>query len=194
MISRSVRIVVLACALLGGCGGGAATSTGVVDLAGAPVDPVAPGAPVVVLLFARTDCPISNRYAPEVRRLVGRFADDGVRFWLVYPDPDTTAAEIRTHLEAYDYPCDAARDPRHALVDLVQATVTPEAAVFDTDRRMVYRGRIDDRYVDFGQARPAPTTHDLERAIEAALAGTTVADPRTSAIGCFIVDLPREAP
>src|SRR5687767_6621339 len=37
-----------------------------VDLAARPVDPIAPGAgAVTVLIFVRTDCPISNRYVPE---------------------------------------------------------------------------------------------------------------------------------
>jgi hypothetical protein len=40
-----------------------------------------------VLVFVRTDCPISNRYAPELRRLQDRFAPRGMAFWLVYPDP-----------------------------------------------------------------------------------------------------------
>ena len=65
-----------------------AAPDGVLDLEGRAVDPLdAPGATAVVLIFTRTDCPISNRYAPEVRRLYERFHDRGVRFWLVYPDP-----------------------------------------------------------------------------------------------------------
>ena len=34
----------------------------------------------------------------------------------------------------------------------------------------MYRGRIDDQYVDFGKARPEATKHDLEEVIQAALA------------------------
>src|SRR5207249_9516148 len=45
-------------------------------------------AKVFVFIFVSTDCPISNRYAPEIRRVEGKFAPAGVRFWLVYPDPD----------------------------------------------------------------------------------------------------------
>jgi hypothetical protein len=67
--------------------------------------------------------------------------------------------------------------------------VTPEAAVYTPDHRLVYRGRIDDWYVDFGKPRAAPTTHDLEDALEAVLGGRPVADARTTAVGCFIGDL-----
>src|SRR5687768_11347659 len=55
------------------------------------------GDPTTVFVFARTDCPITNRYAPELRRLVDRFAAQGVRFWLVYPDPGETEIEVQRH-------------------------------------------------------------------------------------------------
>ena len=67
--------------------------------------------------------------------------------------------------------------------------MTPEAVVFDRDDQLVYRGRIDDRYVDFGQARPEPTQRDLETAIDAVLDGLPVAHQVTEAVGCPIADL-----
>ena len=53
----------------------------------------------VVFLFVSVDCPISNRYAPEARRLEERFAPEGVAFWLVYPNASETPAAIRRHIE-----------------------------------------------------------------------------------------------
>ncbi len=164
------------------------------ELTGRMVDPLAGEAGVAVFIFVRTDCPISNRYAPEISRLYDEFRARDVAFWLVYPDPDESADTIRKHLETYKYPCPALRDPRHGLVDLTGASVTPEAAVFDRKRRMVYRGRIDDRYVDFGHTRPAPTRHCLEEAVAATLDGRAVEPARTKAVGCLIADLPRREP
>ena len=74
------------------------------------------------------------------------------------------------------------------LVRRAAATVTPEAAVFAADGRMVYRGRIDDWYVSFGKSRPAPVKRDLRDALEAALVGREITDSRTTAIGCYIPD------
>jgi hypothetical protein len=54
---------------------------------------------------------------------------------------------------------------------------------------MLYRGRIDDRYVEFGKDRPQPTVRDLERSLEAVLGGKPVPVAKTRAIGCFIADL-----
>jgi AhpC/TSA family protein len=161
-----------------------------IDLDGRPADPLdTPRVPFTVFVFTRTDCPISNRYAPELKRLHGRFARAGVAFWLVYADPAEPVEAIRRHLEEYGYPFGALRDPQHSLVRMTRAKVTPEAAVFVAGPRLVYTGRIDDRYVSFGRTRAAPTTHDLERVLEALLAGEAVAPRTTPAIGCFIPPL-----
>lgn len=163
------------------------------DLENKLVDPFhAPaGVKAIVFLFTGTDCPISNRSAPEVRRLYERFAAKGVVFWLVYPNPGDSLESIRDHVEAYGYPTRALRDPQHALVKLAKVSVTPEAAVFNVGGRIVYRGRIDDRYVDFGVQRPAPTRRDLADALTAVLAGKPVLQPTTQAVGCFIADFLR---
>jgi hypothetical protein len=159
------------------------------DLDGRPVDPLASGGGRgVVAIFTATDCPISNRYAPEVRRLYERYAPRGVTFWLVYPNRSATPDAIRAHVEAYGYPVAALRDPTHALVKLTRAEVTPTAAVFDATGRLIYRGRIDDWYVAFGRQRRAPTTRDLADALDALLAGRPVAVPETPAIGCYITE------
>ena len=61
--------------------------------------------------------------------------------------------------------------------------------MFDGNRRMTYRGRIDDLYVDFGKSRPEATTHELADALSATLAGEDVVEPVTEAVGCYIGDL-----
>jgi hypothetical protein len=164
------------------------------SLTGAAVDALeAPaGTRAIVFLFTSTDCPISNRYAPEVRRIAETFGPKGVAFRLVYPNPSENAAAIREHMSAFAYAgaTAALRDPAHALVKFVHATVTPEAAVY-AGGRIVYRGRIDDRHVDLGVERPAATTRDLADALTAVVAGKPVAHPTTQAVGCFIADFAR---
>ena len=177
-------------ALVGSVGAGSPAQSRALNLNGQKVDPLQAGnAKAVVIIFIRTDCPISNRYAPEVRRLHEKFASAGVAFWLVYPDAGESVEAIRQHLKEYDYHLSALRDPQHALVKMAGARVTPEAAVFVAGR-LVYRGRIDNRFVAFGKARPAPTAHDLEEILDAILKGRTPAtEITTPAVGCFISDL-----
>lgn len=164
-----------------------AGAVAVPGLDGAAVSPLASAAGVEanVLLFVMIDCPISNRYAPEVRRLHDEFAG-AVRFWLVYVDAHRPLDELREHRTSFGYPFAAVRDVDGALGALAGATVTPEAAVFDAARRLVYRGRIDDRYVSFGVARRAPRTRDLHDRLRRLAAGETLAFSQTRAVGCYI--------
>jgi hypothetical protein len=142
----------------------------------------------LVFCFVSTDCPISNRYAPELRRLQERFASRGVKFWLVYPNADETTDEIRRHLKEYALPITALRDSRHALVTRAAAKVTPEAAVFLPEGKLVYHGRIDDRFPSLGQERPEPTRRDLIEILDALLEGRTLPFSTTPAVGCRIAD------
>lgn len=164
------------------------------SLNGAAVDAlqVPAGTKAIVFLFTSTDCPISNRYAPEVQRVAHEFSRQGVVFRLVYPNPADRAAAIREHMAAFSYAgaMEALRDPAHALVKFTKATITPEAVVV-AGERVVYRGRIDDRYVDLGVERPSPTAHDLADALAAVVAGRPVPHPTTQAVGCFIADFAR---
>ena len=159
------------------------------DLEGKPFDlPRASRGKIAVLIFARTDCPISNRYAPTIQQLSVRHRNDA-KFFLVYPDKKETPDAIRKHDREFGYTFAALRDPQHVLVKQSQAQITPEAAVFDASGRLVYHGRIDNLYEDFGHARKSPTTHELADAIEAAIAGKPLNGNATPAVGCYISDL-----
>jgi hypothetical protein len=162
----------------------------VLDLDGEAVNPLGEAsARVTVLFFIRADCPISNRYAPEIRRLFEAFRSKGIGFWLVYPDPDATPESIRQHLDEYSYSMPAVRDTQHYLVNRAGASITPEAAVFDSGGKCVYVGRIDNWYSEFGKARTAPTEHDLQRVLAAVLEGRLGPFDHQPAVGCYISDL-----
>jgi hypothetical protein len=168
----------------------------VFELDRGPVDPLAdPAARATVLLFTRSDCPISNRYAPEIARLHAEYGPRGVAFFLVYVDPDQSEDAVRAHVHDHGYACRVLLDRSHQLVALAGATITPEAALYLPGGRRVYRGRIDDRFVALDVVRAQPTCHDLAEAIDAALAGHAPEVAETTAIGCVIGDLhPRSPP
>lgn len=160
-----------------------------IDLQGKSLDLRLTGSEkLAVLIFVRTDCPISNRYAPTIQKLAAEHAGQA-HFWLVYPDQSESTTIIERHLHDYNYTNIAAiRDPQHTLVHSAQAKITPEAAVFDRNFRLIYHGRIDNWYQSFGHARPAPTTNDLEEVISAVLVGKPAPIAETKAVGCYISD------
>jgi hypothetical protein len=163
-----------------------------IDLDGKPIaDLAGRGVHVVVLIFAASDCPVSNRYVPEVARLSKEFSTYA-RIWWVFPNAGDTAAVVAQHNREFAIHEDTALDPHQALVERAHATTTPEAAVFvvrGADLDEVYYGRIDDRYISLGQERPQAERHDLEAAIRAALAGKPVPRPGGPSVGCSIVFL-----
>jgi AhpC/TSA family len=159
------------------------------DLTGAPFDPfkAAPGK-AVVLVFVRTDCPVTNRYIPQLEQIRSRFPGKS-SFWLVYPDKAESAEQIRKHDKEYRLTIPSLRDPQHILVKLSGAQITPEVAVFNAKRGLVYHGRIDNLYEDFGHKRSSATTHELLDALQAAISGSSIPEKATPAIGCYISDL-----
>jgi len=146
------------------------------------------GEKATVLIFTRTDCPISNRYAPEIQRLYRKYSAERVNFRLVYPERDLSEEAMQQHRREYGYPMPALLDPAHAYVSRAHARTTPEAAVF-ANGQLVYHGRIDDRYIDLTRAKQQADKHDLEEALSAVLAGKSPAIHETRAIGCAIEDL-----
>jgi hypothetical protein len=133
---------------------------------------MASAAEVQVFLFVRTDCPATNRYAPEFRRIAEEFQGRHVAFYLVYPNPDENKRAIENHMAEFGFPGTPLRDPDHELQKRAKATLTPEAAVFDAAGNLRYHGRPE----------------ELEAAISAVVAGKPVMRAETKAIGCSLAD------
>jgi len=156
------------------------------DVDGVSRNLFAPSGVANVLFFISSDCPISNGYAPEIQRLCAEYRTRGVSCALVYEDAAIDAAAVRRHRESFGYAdLPAVIDSAHTIAATAQATVTPQAVVVGRGE-MKYRGRIDNRYEEFGKPRRVVTVHDLRDAIDAVLAGRVVARPVTEAVGCFI--------
>ena len=138
---------------------------------------------IVAFIFVSTDCPIANRYAPEIQRLQKRFPETA--FWLVYPNIRESDEAVRRHLKDYQHQAPALRDPKRELVRRASVRLTPEAALF-ANGDLVYHGRIDDRHVDFGKQRPEPTRRDLQDALQALREGKRPRKAGGRAVGCPI--------
>jgi Redoxin len=156
------------------------------DIHGQWQHPFQPKNKAAIVFFVTDDCPISNRYAQEIRRICEAYGDRA-KCTLDYIDPDLTPAKVAKHLADFshgNYP--AVIDTKQTLVKAAGATVTPEVAVIQPDGNIAYRGRIDNTWATWGQSRRQATELDLRNALDQALAGKPVATPRTKAVGCYI--------
>ena len=141
----------------------------------------------LLLFFITADCPIANSYAPEIQRICADYASKNVSCTLVYVDPQLSEEAIAGHRREFGYKdIPAVRDGGHERSNKTGATITPEAVVIGPGEKVLYRGRIDNRYIALGKSRPAATVHDLREALDAIVAGKPVTRPRTQAVGCYI--------
>lgn len=146
------------------------------------------------IVFLGVECPISNRYVAELNLIARDAAALGVPLLGAISDPAVTRAAAVEHRQklAIEFPVlfDASGD----LAARLRPSHVPEAFVLDGAGAILYRGRIDDGWVELGRARATVTKHELRDAIAAAAAGRPIATPRTEAVGCSFGDAPPAAP
>jgi thioredoxin-related protein len=193
MRTLPLRFAVLALSLALSCRLAHSAERYGVDLNGRPVHALAgPETRFVVLMFAASDCPICNRYVPEIARLDHEYSSRGVRIWWVFPNPEDTASIVARHNREFAIKERTVLDSQQTLVHLAHITVTPEAAIFKVDGEalhQIYGGRVDNRTMAIGSERPQPDHRDLELALDAALAEKPVPQPTGPPVGCSVVFL-----
>jgi peroxiredoxin len=134
-----------------------------------------------VLVFLAVDCPLANLYAPRLGDLARRF--EKVQFLCFDPMPQDGTPSLARFTREHRLPFPLIKDPDGRIAEICRATRSPQVVVLDADRRVRYRGRIDDQY-EPGKNRGQPTRSDLEEAIREVLAGRPVAVAETPAFGC----------
>jgi hypothetical protein len=138
-----------------------------------------------VLVFTNTSCPVAQRYLPVVQALSLDFPAKDVQFVGVNAAEEDSIIAMATQAVRFEVDFPFVKDTGGACARALGVRRTPEVAVLDGERRLRYRGRIDDKY-RLGGARPAATRRDLKEALDAVLAGREVAVAETEVDGCPI--------
>lgn len=144
------------------------------------------GEGIRVMIFADTECPVSQSYMLELRKLSAEYASRNVKFEMVFPVATAKDTEIKAFLIKYKIPFRGFPDKDHSQARRYRATVMPEAVVLNSEGLIVYQGAIDNWYIALGKSRPKATEFYLRNAIEATLNGNPVLVRKTTAIGCLI--------
>ena len=142
---------------------------------------------VLVLAFLGTDCPLANRYVPQLKRLFAHYHPRGVLFVGVYPHAYEDLDMIAAHAADRDIPFPVLKDVGQRLARRLGIERTPTVAVLDQAGILRYRGIIDDQY-GVGYSRAKPTEEPLRDALDALLDGRPVPLPETESDGCLIVE------
>ncbi len=142
-------------------------------------------APAVVLVFLGTQCPLAKFYATRVSELEAQYKDAGVAFIAVDPNVQDSLEMMASFARRHNLEMPFLKDPAQQLTDAVGVTRTPEAVLLDAQRKIVYRGRIDDQW-GIGYLRESADSTELKNAIDAVLAAKPVDIPEVAAPGCLI--------
>jgi peroxiredoxin len=143
-------------------------------------------AAVLVLVQSCNHCPYVLAWEGRINALQREFADRGVRIVAISSNdagayPADSFDHMVEHARAAGYEFDYLYDESQEVARALGSERTPEAFVFDADRRLVYHGAVDDN-----REESEVTQHYLRDAIEAALAGEAPPIADTSPVGCTV--------
>lgn len=136
---------------------------------------------VTVVAFISARCPVSNAYGDRLEALYADYVARGVEFRFLNPNVNETDVETSENAKRHGYRFRVERDAMSELALKLGAEFTPEVYLLDKDGSVRYHGGIDD-----AQNPARVKTQGLRLALDAVLAGKTVAVPVTKAFGCTI--------
>jgi len=143
----------------------------------------------VVIAFLGNECPLCRQYGPRLEQLAQQFAERGVAFIGINSNQQDTPSEVAAYARSCGITFLLLKDPGNLVADQITAQRVPEVFLLDKERKVRYRGRIDDQFglgTGSGYARPIVRNRDLVTALEELLAGKPVTCSATDAPGCLI--------
>ena len=142
----------------------------------------------LVVIFLCNHCPYVIHVNPEIVRLSKDYLAKGIGFVGISSNdvekyPEDSPEKMKEAAEMLGYPFPYLYDETQEVARAYDAACTPDFYVFDKDRVLVYRGRLDD-------SRPRNdnplTGKDLRAALDAVLAGQPVSALQYPSGGCNI--------
>lgn len=135
----------------------------------------------IVLIFISTQCPVSNAYNSRMIDLNKKFKEKGVTFIGINSNKEESNSMIKKHADEKGLDFLILKDEKNIIADKLNATVTPEAYILNSNFEILYHGRIDD-----SQNQAKVEVKDLANALNQILSGEKVSNQRTKAFGCSI--------
>ena len=154
------------------------------------------GSSALLVMFICRHCPYVVHVEQEIARIGRDYRDTGLGIIAIssndaksYPDDAPPRLKEMAERLALTFPfcCDDTQEVAKAY----RAVCTPDLFLFDRQRRLVYRGQLDDSRP--GNSRPV-TGRDLRAAIDAVMGGTPVNPDQKPSVGCSIKWKPGNAP
>ena len=153
-------------------------------------------APALLVMFICNHCPYVKHVRAGLTRLVKEYQAKGVAVVGInsndvanYPEDSPTKMAAEVQAAGYTFPY--LFDETQAVAQAYRAACTPDFFVFDRQRKLIYRGQMDDSRPENG--KPV-TGKDLRAALDAVLASRPVSTDQLPSMGCNIKWKPGNAP
>jgi len=142
--------------------------------------------PVLVVIFTCNHCPYAVAYEDRIIAIQRDYEELGVQLVAInsnddkaYPEDGYPQMVKRAKEKGFNFPY--LRDPDQKAAEAYGAVCTPHVFAFDLDRRLRYRGRIDD-----SRDPSLVKSNDLRNALDDMVAGNAVRVADTRPFGCSI--------
>ncbi len=152
--------------------------------------------PGTLVVFFCNHCPFVKHIRDQFVRLTNEYLEKGLKVVAINSNdfdkhPDDNPRAMAADAQSYGYRFPYLVDETQEVAKRFKAACTPDFFLFDGDRKLVYRGQMDDSRP--GNDKPV-TGADLREAMDAVLAGRPVPGDQKPSIGCNIKWKPGNEP
>ncbi len=153
-------------------------------------------APALLVAFFCNHCPYVKHIQREFVAFAQEYMPKGLAVVVISSNdvdvyPQDAPDKMREEAERFGYPFPYLYDETQDVAKAYQAACTPDFFLFDSERRLVYRGQFDDSRP--GSGEPV-TGRDLRAAVDALLEGRPLPEDQKPSMGCNIKWKPGNAP
>ncbi len=142
---------------------------------------------ILVVIFMCNHCPYVKAVADRLVSIQKSFGGKGVQLVGINPNdsvayPEDSFENMKLFAAQYNLNFPYLRDESQDTARAYEAVCTPDIYVYDHERRLRYRGRIDDNWKD----ETAVTSRDLENALTCLVEEREIDFEQKHSIGCSI--------
>jgi peroxiredoxin len=146
------------------------------------------GKAALLVIFMCRHCPYVVHVQSEIAKIGQDYQDTGLGIIGISSNdpahyPDDAPERLKEMAQQLKFRFPLCFDETQEVAKAYKAACTPEFYLFDAQRRLVYRGQLDDSRP--GNNKPV-TGRDLRAAIDRLLAGNPVDSDQKASIGCSI--------
>ncbi len=147
-------------------------------------------AQIKVYAFVVPDCPICHYYLPLLHELAMAFESSSCEFNYIIPGNHLSKKEKNHYRNSIRKICwnknEKVYNNQDSLIVQLNAQVTPEVFVLNSDKELVYSGAIDDKYFNISSYKQETENHYLKSVLTSLAENKKLTISRTEPVGCII--------